>query len=353
MTPNSAVRGFYTRIHDMKKTAFFPALLLAVCLILCSCKVGAPVKEDADISTEYRYAPVSSLDHCVLEPDDRALLSETDMTAYRALMDAMLTRRDSVSLTLDTVSVEYLLDLLQQSPYYFFVSGANVDGDTVRFSYAYPAQKQSEMLDFMDEQLLRIANHEADEDDNRLDAILKIYLAVTHEMSYDSERTDNKELGSPLFTYPADEVYKALRDKKSLCYGFAYIMRFALLQRGVDCFCIYGLCTARGDGHEWIVFRYDDKWFHCDPGWDRVTDDYAKLIHFGKTDRERVVDTLEMTDFASYHDAGFGDIKCTDERFRIFRGINRFSYISGHRFYMTDIYGDEYIFDTETFSFDE
>lgn len=335
----------------MKKT--FPALLLILCLLLSACSASAPANDSATDPTEYPYQPLQAIDYCVLEPDDRARLSDKDKEAYRALMDAMLERADSITLRPDTVSMQDLIDLLRESPYYFFLDEAGIDGDTVHFSYAYTADEQSEMRDFMDSKLMEIANYKAAEDDNTLDTILKIYLAVTHAMAYDHDRTDNKFLGSPLFVYPADEVYKALRDEKSLCYGFAYVMRFALLQRGVDCFCVYGECTSRGDGHEWLIFRYNDRWYHCDPTWDRADSDYAKLIHFGKTDREREVDTLEPIDFASYHDPAFGKVECTDDLFRIFRGINRFSYGGGHRYFMTDINNKESIFDTETMTFIE
>lgn len=328
------------------------AVLIAVCLLLSACSSAAPAKEDATAPTEYTvlYPTVSEIDHCVLEPDDRARMTEKDMIAYRALMGAMLDRDDSVTLRPDTADVDFLLDLLRESPYYYFLSDASVSGDTVHFAYAYPASEQNEMLSFIDEQMLRISNNLASPGDNTLDVILKIYLAVTHEMTYDKERTDNKLLGSPLFIYPADEIYKALRDKKSLCYGFAYVMRFALLQRGIDCFCVYGLCTAHGDGHEWIVFRYDGEWFNCDPAWDRANAYLSKLIHFGKTDREREVDTLVPEDFSSYHDASFGPVTCTDTRFQLIRGINKYSYISGHRYSVTDIHNRQYIFDSESFS---
>lgn len=332
------------------------AAFLAVCLLLSACSAGGPVNEDnSDTAapTEYTefFAPVEQIDHCVLEPDDRARLTEKDAAAFRELTEGMLSRRDSVTLSPDTVGVSELLDLLRESPYYFFVDTATVNGDKVSFTYAYSADEQNEMLSFIDAQMLRIADFESEEDDNALDVILKIYLAVTHEMTYDSERTDNKELGSPLFTYPADEIYKALRDHKSLCYGFAYVMRFALLQRGIDCFCVYGQCTARGDGHEWIIFRYGDNWYHCDPAWDRVALDQSKLIHFGKTDREREVDTLVMTDFSSYHDPDFGEVTCTDETFMIFRGMKQFCYSGGHRYTMADQNSNIHVFDTEAFDF--
>ena len=335
----------------MKKS--LTALLIAVCLLLGACTAGDPAQEEPTQPTEYTAAfpTVTEIDHCVLEPDDRARLSEKDMKAFRRLMDAMLARWDEVSIYPDTVTVDDLLRLLQESPYYYFLSATTVERNSVRFTYAFPAKTQKEMLAFIDEQMLRIANHEAEPEDNELDVILKIYRAVTREMTYDSDRTDNKMLGSPLFVYPADEIYKALRDKKSLCYGFAYVMRFALLQRGIDCFCVYGLCTTRGDGHEWIIFRYDGEWFHCDPTWDRVSDEYTKLIQFGKTDRERETDALKMTDFSTYHDPAFGDVKCTDTRFELVRNINRCTYIDGHRYFMTDIKKQEKTFDSEAFSF--
>lgn len=338
--------------EDRGMKRILSALLIAMCLLLSACS-AAPAKEEATSPTEYQrsYTPITQIDHCVLEPDDRERLSEKDMLAFRSLTESMLARRDEITIAPETVSVSDLLDLLRESPYYYFLRKAEVEGNTVRFTYAYFPQKQQQMLSFIDEQMLRIANHEASENDNTLDVILKIYLAVTHEMTYDNNRTDNKELGSPLFVYPADEIYKALRDKKSLCYGFAYVLRFALLQRGIDCFCVYGLCNAHNDGHEWIIFRYDDAWFHCDPAWDRVSDDYAKLIHFGKTDSERKADTLDMEDFASYHEKAYGDVKCADDRFSILRGIVRFTYVNDHRFYMTDRDGKEYFFDTGSFSF--
>ena len=205
------------------------------------------------------------------------------------------------------------------------------------------------MRRFIDGEILTIANSRAEEGDNALDVILKIYFAVAHRLTYDDEREDNKLLGSPLYDYPADEIYKALRDGTSLCYGFAYVMRYALLQRGIDCFCVYGECRAHDMGHEWLVFEYDGEYFNCDPAWDRASMGYAKLVHFGKTDEERKGDTLAVRPFAEYHDSAFGEVRCTDGRFSIFRGVIRYSYIREHRYLVEDRNGQQYIFDSETF----
>lgn len=324
-----------------------------VLILLAACTACREKNDGGDPLPEpsRKVEPLTRIDHCVVEPDARMRMSEKDMLAYRKLTEAMLSRRDSVEIEPDTVTADYLLDRLRRGPYYYFLSEAVSTDNEIRFRYAYTAEQQEEMLSFIDNEMLRIVNYETDEDDNQMDMILKIYLAVTHEMTYDTERTDNKKLGSPLFEYPADEIYKALRDKKSLCYGFAYVLRFAFLQRDIDCFCVYGLCTTHGDGHEWVVFRYGEEWYHCDPAWDRVDGGYSKLIHFGKTDRERAADSLVPEDFASCHDPSFGAIECTDDLFSIFRGIRRFSYAGGHRWFTVDIHSKESYFDSGTFTF--
>lgn len=308
------------------------------------------VQPTAQTTTEYPTQPVAgiaAIDHCVVEPDERAAMSESDREQYRVLMDAMLSRAPSVTLDTEASRMDFLMELLRESPYFFFTSDVSITVTTVGFSYAYSADKQRRILAFMDEALLDIANHDASPDDNALDTILKVYAAVGSRIDYDTDREDNKQLGSPLFDYPADELYKALRDHKSLCYGFAYVLRYALLQRRIDAFCVYGQCTAREMGHEWVVFRYDGAYFHCDPAWDRG-DGTAKLMHFGTTDLEREQDTLLPRAFSDYH-AGEYVVVCDDERFSIFRGVVSYSYLDGHRFLLEDRKGNRTVFNTEDF----
>ena len=325
----------------MKKTLL--AILLAAVLLLSACGSGT-IEE-----TRSEYTSVIAIDPCAVEPDVRDRMTDGDRAAYRELMDAVLAQSPSVTLSPETVDINFLLDLLRRSPYGFFLSNASVDGDTVSLRCAYSADEQEQMRALIDDAFLEIVNSHASPEDNELDTILKLYSAVASRIDYDDFRTDNKELGSPLFDYPSDEIYKALTEGKALCYGFAYVLRFALLQRGIDCFCVYGQCHAHNSGHEWIVFRYDGAWFHCDPAWDRAGDFYPKLLHFGKTDAERAADTLEPRDFSDYHTAAYADLACTDNRFSIFRGMVRFSYVSGHRFRLEDREGKSCLFDTDTF----
>ena len=335
----------------------FLSLLLTAAVLLSACSGQEEAKEPTAppsqlMTTEYPAEPaagIAAIDHCAVEPDERAAMSDSDRAQYRRLMDAMLGREERVTLDTQPSRMDFLLELLHESPYYFFTSDVRVSGTTVAFTYAFSAREQQEMLDFMDGELLGIANSSASPEDNALDTILKIYAAVGGRISYDTEREDNKQLGSPLFDYPADELYKALRDGRSLCYGFAYVMRYALLQRGIDAFCVYGECTARGMAHEWVIFCCDGSYFHCDPAWDRG-EGTAKLLYFGATDRERALDTLMPRDFADYHDPAYGVVVCDDERFSVFRGIVSYFSLGAHRFLLEDRKGNRTVFNTEDFS---
>ena len=333
------------------------ALLIAAAVLLCSCAAPA----DTDITTGYTqaqpteaeyksYSPIEAIDPCAVEPDERSVMSANDVEQYKVLMDGMFSRKERIELYLTGDRAQFLLDLLRQSPYYFFVDEAQVEGSTVLLSYAYSADEQDEMRRFIDDELLAAANSDACEGDSELDVILKVYGAVASRLTYDDKREDNKELGSPLFDYPADEIYKALKDGKSLCYGFAYVLRFALLQRGIDCFCVYGECRAHDQGHEWVIFRYDGEFFNCDPAWDRVADEYPKLVNFGKTDAERTADTLTPRPFDEYHYAKYGKVECTDKRFAALRGMVSFRYLSGHRYRVEDRNGYARVFDSVTFA---
>ncbi len=322
------------------------AFILAFCLVfLCSCSNAGKESE------KKKYLAITQIDRCVVEPDEKAVMTKDDEMFYRILMDAVITRKDSVTLSDDETKNVFYIDLLKQSPYYFFLSDCELNGSSVKLSFAYKKDEQDEMCEFLDSEFLKIANFNAKDTDNDLDTVLKIYYYITKGYNYDFDRTDNKTLDSPLFTYPDKEIYNFLKDKKGLCYGFAYTMRFALLQRGIECFCVYGDCTQDNDSHMWNIFKYDGEFFNCDPAWDRANDAYARLFHFGKTDEERTSDYLDTVDFSSYHFDDYGKVECTDKRFLIFRTVMRFSYIDEHRFFMEEYGGEQKTFDTEKFDF--
>ena len=326
------------------------ALLLAVVLMLTLCCCDNTEKTQIPTITvnDTDYQVITEIDHCVVEPDDKLHMTDEDEKLYRCLMDAMLNRENKVTLSENKEQNEYYVDLLKQSPYYFFLSECTLKEDTAYLEYAYSKSEQQQMLTFIDNSFIEIINTNATEDDNTLDRILNIHGAVARAMTYDHKRTDNKQLDSPLFKHPGDEIYKALRDKKSVCYGFAYTLRFALLQLDIDCFCVYGPCSGRGEGHMWNIFKYNGEFYTCDSAWDRADEGYAHLFHFGKTDKEREADTLTRTDFSSTFFDEYGKIECTDETFKIFRGVSRYTWVNTHTYYIEDFDSNEYILDTTT-----
>lgn len=332
----------------MKRLIAF-ALAIVFLFSLASCNTENIDENNTSAEpTDTSYQVIAKINHYVVEPDDKLHMDDTDTALYQALMDAMLSQKDSVTLSENTEKNAYLLDLLMQSPYYFFVKSHVINDGTVSFTYAYSKDEQNDLLTFIDNEFLDIVNTHATKDDNLLDRILNVYGAVARKMVYDHGRTKDMALDSPLFHYPADEIYKALKTEKSVCYGFAYTLRFALLQLGVDCFCVYGPCRDQGESHMWNIFKYNDKFYTCDPAWDRSEGDYAQLTHFGKTDAEREADSLVRSGFSSTFFTEYGDIACTDKTFKIFRNIDRYSFVSTHNYFLEDFDHNEYIFNTQT-----
>ncbi len=332
----------------MKK--LIAVVLALVLVLLCSC-TGTEVTPQPTTPKEPEttgYMIIEKIDHCAVEPDDALHMSNEDKAHYETLMDGMLNRESKIMLSDSKEQNEYYLDLLKQSPYFFFVDEYTLSDDSISFTYAYSKEKQEQMLSFIDKKFLQIVNSNASENDNTLDKILNVHAAVAREMTYDHSRTKDMELESPLFQYPDDEIYLALKKGTSVCYGFAYTLRFALLQLDIDCFCVYGPCRDQGEAHMWNIFKYNDKFYTCDVAWDRSEEDYAQLNHFGKTTKEREVDSLKIKGYSSTFFDEYGEVECTDETFKMFRSIDRYSIVSTHTYFLSDFQGNEYIFDTET-----
>lgn len=329
----------------MKK---FLGLLLIPIVLLSSCGITKSTTEE----TNSGYMFIKNINHYVLEPDDKIILSEEEYDGYKKLMDTMLSGKEKVNLTVDKNKIQFLLDLLKQSPYYFFVSSLDAKENEILFEYKFSKEEQKDKLKIMDDKFLEIVNFQADEDDNQLDHMLKIYRYITKNYKYDYSRTDNVQLGSPLFTYPDDEVYNMIIDKKTHCQGFSFMITFTFLQYDIDCFSVYGQCTAHDEGHMWNVFKYDDEYFACDSAWDISENGYSKLFYFGKTDNERLVDTLVPVDFLSYHNKQYGNVECSDERFKLFRNVSRYTVAGKHR-YFCETHNKERIFDSEKFDWVE
>ena len=328
----------------MKKIALllFAAILLS-CLF-CGCKPQGN-------TTVTSYGRLDAVDHAVTEPDEQMSMSENDKKNYQKLVDGFLNREESVPLNASPDDCAFYLELLRENVYFFLVDDASYDDSaTFRFSYAYDEQEQSDIISLMDSAFLGLMNTDCDENDNELDKILKLYYAVTEYLSYDHSGESTTPITDPVFRYPSDAVYRALRDKTTKCYGFSYVFTFVMRQFDFECFSVYGMYRKRSDSHMWNVFQYSGSYFNCDPAWDRSEEAYSKLTNFGKTDAERLSETVEAIDFSTYHEEGYPVPVCIDDRFNKFRGIIHFSYFSPHTFYTEDFKEREQFFHTDTFT---
>ena len=326
----------------MKKLSLLLVAALLTTFVFCGCD---------NQKTEYQNQNgFSAINHAVVEPDEKAALSDSELKEYQKLVDAVLNRKESFAFSCDGETARLYSELLKENPYGFLLSDLSVGKNAFSLSYAYSEEEQKEIVAFMDTTLLSLLNQNYSPDDNKLDRILKLYFAVTDFLAYDHTNSDVTPLTDSHLRYPDDAVYLALKTKITKCYGFAFLFDFLMLQNDYDCFAVYGVCRSRGDSHMWNLFEYNGEYFCCDPTWDRSENNYSKLLHFGKTTDERTAESVEGVDFASYHEEGFPPPVCTDKRFSVFRGIVRFSWSEGHRFSMQDFDSHEYIFDTQSFS---
>ncbi|MBQ3417931.1 MAG: hypothetical protein IJH32_08855 [Ruminococcus sp.] len=325
----------------MKRIAFLLIAAILLPSLLCGCEKP---------KTEY-YGTLTAVRHAVTEPDEQAAMSEKEYENYEKLVNSMLKREPSIRLSCDENTAAFYQELLRENPYGFLLSDLSYADGSFSLSYAYSEAQQEEIVALMDDTILTLLNKDSEETDTRLDKILKLYYAVTEYLDYDHAATELTELTDSHLRYPGDSVYLALKQKETKCYGFSYLFTFLMLQYDLDCFSVFGTIHSRGDSHMWNLFEYDGEYFYCDPAWDRSEGSYSKLAHFGKTAAEREAETLEAVPFADYHEKGYEAPVCQDERFSIFRGIVRFSANGEHRFYMQDFDENEYIFNTETFSF--
>ena len=324
----------------MKKLSFLLVTVMLATFVFCGCDHQ---------KTEYQIGFLR-IDHAVVEPDEKAALSEEELHEYQKLVDAVIERKENFSFLCDSETAQFYKELLRENPYGFLLSDIAVGDNAFSLSYAYGKEEQDEIISFMDTTILSLLNQNYSEDDNKLDRILKLYYAVTGFLSYDHTTSDITPLSDSHLRYPDDSVYLALKTRITKCYGFSYLFDFLMLQNGYDCFAVYGVCHSRGDSHMWYLFEYDGEYFFCDPTWDRSEGGYSKLMHFGKTTDERTAESVEGVDFVLYHTEGYPAPVCTDRRFSIFRGISHFSCTEKHRFYMKDFDDNEYIFDTESFT---
>lgn len=111
---------------------------------------------------------------------------------------------------------------------------------------------------------------------NDAEKILYIYNLLTENVTYAADDYAHPEYES-VKKYTA---YGALVNDWAVCQGIANAAYYMLLRAGIDC------RMQTGANHAWIIVKYEDYYYYCDPTWDLGYDEFSyTYLMRGQTDR--------------------------------------------------------------------
>lgn len=124
-----------------------------------------------------------------------------------------------------------------------------------------------------------------------------IYRWITNNIVYDCElyhKIKDKRKGKSLKFNKKTHVYKVYKKKKSICGGYANLMKYMCDIAYVKCEIIEGVAKGSavviGDRkpgkHAWNAISIDGKWYMCDPTWGSGYTD-IKVTTFTKSFRDQ------------------------------------------------------------------
>jgi hypothetical protein len=122
--------------------------------------------------------------------------------------------------------------------------------------------------------------------DTDVEKFRAIYTWVCDNISYDynsfavnkqqrSKLTDPKELAAWNKKIRVTIYKNLLKDRKTVCTGYAYLVKELAARAGINCVIVDGYgrnsqANVRGPGqpnHSWNAVRLNNKWYLCDPTW--------------------------------------------------------------------------------------
>ena len=105
-------------------------------------------------------------------------------------------------------------------------------------------------------------------DDTELMRAIFLYHAYTENMEYDYDAYYMTEIDG---TDPVMRVrlsgYNALVNKLGMCSGISEGLCFLFNQADIDC-CTVNCFEGESGAHEWLIAKFDDKYYFCDPTWE-------------------------------------------------------------------------------------
>jgi hypothetical protein len=310
---------------------------------------SSPIDPSASIDPPAPKVPIlTEIDHYTLDPDDAAHASEEQKAWYRRLVDGVLAREESVTLSDSYDENLYCWGLLMSNPIYFVVEKVDFSSDhkTLLFTYAYSAEEQTEMISFIDKQYLTILNEIIPDDANDLEKVLRVYEYFSSHIEYNYEWLAGLQLAPEDFLYPDIQIYEALSTNFGVCHSYTYLCEFAFALLGIDSFGITGYDTNADGYHMWLLVKIDDHFYYLDPTWDRNQDGTVGLRYFGMT-TERRTDTglVDFDNFEAFHEPEYGSVPADDDRFSVLWDTYSFEFGPSHTLILYDEMGNTQIYD--------
>ncbi len=274
---------------------------------------------------------VAEINPYVLELDDTAYITAEEFACYCRALDAIFARVEEIDLLPDYDANLHVFGALQNNPFFFLVEDTKFTRDhtALRVAYAYSAEEQQEMVDYVNGEYLAMFAEILEPDMSDLEKVLAVHHYFCQRIRYDYAYLEDLSLSSEKFLYPEIEVYQALKTGEGVCHSYTYLCEFALQQLGIDCLRLSAEMASGDSAHMWLAVRLDGEWYHVDPTWDSEID-YVSLRCFGMTDEERVAGGV-VNEWNIDVDLAFGWIYCTSERFAPLHDIYDYRMLGGHK----------------------
>ena len=294
----------------------------------------------------------TSMNRHILAPDAARAMSESMLTNYKALVDAVYERSSWVAVTLPLSEALECIEIFNAGFANFLVSRLEVRtpyNNRIYITYRYTAQRQREMVDFIEGEYIRILNSIIRREFNDFERTLAVYRYFATRISYNSDWDKSSQKLEDQFL-PAVDIYEALITNKGVCFSYSFLCQYALLQMNIDAFNLFGIPSwDNTQYHAWLVVRLNGNFYHIDPTWDAGRGGES-LRFFGMTDSDRIQSGI-LEEFIQRNRIRpeYGAIKATDSTvFNIFRNVSSWEFMGNHRIRLTMSNNSSSIFNAVT-----
>jgi hypothetical protein len=254
---------------------------------------------------EYKYDPT------VVPSDAKAYLG-ADYKDYKSLVEAILARQQVIVFDNKAVIPKVMSCFYAEFPLTFLLSGdykVDKKGRTLTLTYRYDAGQHKALVKAFQTRVTDVIQSVIQPQYNPFERMLALYRFTAQNISY-----VNGDDVSP---------YNALMNGVGICQSYDGVLRFLLLQVGIDGISGDAFVTD-GAAHVWSMVKVNGAWFHLDPTFENSTTGGAGLVYFGMNDSRRVDSGVKMPISTGINEWWKPKAPaCKSDRFAAFVGVTR------------------------------